>query len=926
MSLTVGPFTIDSANDSWSLERFFKPEMETVVDVSLPKIGTTQSLTLASTDVIFTGNAGATQQIELLWPIHPKVAEELSPFGIELESGEVGVRVRLSGTATASAAATLPTGPVKIGLGAAGGGSFTYERLAVYPVTTPITAVLGDTVARLRLPSRATSPDTIPAPKELITAKCGGYLQLSADVSWGAKLASMTGAKVGDLDLAFESKLSLAATAGAKYRIAGTFDIHCCRAGQHLRFIVRKGRESTFPCAADFKLDAEFRTKGLPPTANEFLGKLLGADAARIFHAIDRAQQLDSLDKVRDAVGDWAGDALSGLAMPLIGKALDQDTTAEFLAALKDVAAQYTGLDERIARLFEESLNNIPELKRALDVLAAVKEADALKLLSDAPAWTAFRKLAGDRLYDALLDVKQYQAVLGVVDQARHFVSDGPQRLKTVIAEVQRGCTLDPLIRRLEELSSPSALKGLADAQLRRIVSLLLDRPFKDIEKSAGPSFAQLQQALASLKQFNDLWYSKVLSTANSTFKATVNAEFTHATTTDALLDVEIDVTTVEGQRLARRAALGDFEDVLADARSPLVTLREGVLTHNVTRQLGLRVNVLGFEAKSVSRLILASKDAYQDTDAGLLLVHAFEVASEQERQRRDERTFTRFVLRGAAEAILPDGDRTRAHMIDTMRTLSAGYHFDIEDSNTSEEELLEYLAFAESLGLLTDRSAFLLELRRQLPEGWARVKVEYVVRYEPNAVAAIFRHDAAELQATARASLSALVGRVLIVAGKPNDSRIGLAYRDEAIRLVFSNAKPSVPSGSITVLMPGWVTRDKTRAENLPEVQKELLRGVFRIEEDYLATLVRLDVLMDKLRANPGTVRNPVSTAELDRVAAHFVDLADDFPTNRRVNPFFGTFDALVLATTPRSRRAAMVLEIMPRGGTEPVTKYLSA
>ena len=175
-------------------------------------------------------------------------------------------------------------------------------------------------------------------------------------------------------------------------------------------------------------------------------------------------------------------------------------------------------------------------------------------------------------------------------------------------------------------------------------------------------------------------------------------------------------------------------------------------------------------------------------------------------------------------------------------------------------------------------------------------------------------------------ASLSGLVGRVLIVAGKPNDSRIGLAYRDEAIRSAFGDAKPSVPSGSITILMPGWVTRNKARAENLPDVQKELLRGVFRIEEDYLATLARLDALMDKLRANPGMVRNPVATAELDRVAAHFVDLADDFPTDRRVNPFFGTFDALVLATTPRSRRAAMVLEIMPRGGTEPVTKYLSA
>lgn len=927
MPLVVGPFTINSGKDAWSLEGTFNRDVDTVADATLLDVATHQPFTIGDVDVRFKAAADVKHQIELVWPENTTGTAELSAFGIALAADEVGVRVRLVGQASASAAAKVPTGPVAVGFGAAGGGSFAYEHFNAYPASRRIVDVIDDTIKSLRLPSQVRDERAIPAAKEVLTARFAGYLELTADVEWGATLTNTRGLSAGELALDFQSRLALAATAAARYRLGGDFEIHCCRAGSRARFVARKARESAFTFAADFKLVENFKTTGLPATANEFLGKLLGADVDRILRAIDRAQQFDTLDKVKAAAGDWAGDALADLAKPLIGKALDATTTKEFLAALREVTGQYTSLDERVARLYQQNLGDLPGLQRALDVLSKVEEPDALKYVSDARAWTVFRSLAGDRLYDALLNAQDFRQVLGLVDATRDFLGNGSPRLKAAIDTLQQRCAFDTLIRRLHDLSSPEALAAVADIQLRKLVSLLVGQAFDKIQGSIKPAFDQLQAALQAIGQFNARWYSYVLDAANSTFKATVNAEFSRASSADALVDVEIDLERSDGPRLAGRAAVGDFTEVLASARTAGITLREGVLTHKATRQAQIRVNVLGFEFDRISRLIATSKDDFQQTDAGLLLVHTFEAKSELARKRRNEQTLTSFVLRGAAEAVTSStDDMTRLHMVDTLRRISAGYEFDVDDSKTSTEELLEYLAFAESLGLLSDRAALVNELRTELPKGWNHVNVQYVVRYDPQAVAAVFLRDTRDLQAAARAALTALVGKVLIVAGRPNDARLGLAYQDEGVRRAFEAARPAVPADSIAVRLPAWVTRDKARVDSLPTEQKALLQGLFNVESNYLKALGRLDAVMDSLRANPAALRNPVATRDLDDVATDFVSFADDFPTDKRVNPFFGAFDALVLATSPRGRKSAMVLQITPNGATDPVTKYLSA
>jgi hypothetical protein len=258
--------------------------------------------------------------------------------------------------------------------------------------------------------------------------------------------------------------------------------------------------------------------------------------------------------------------------------------------------------------------------------------------------------------------------------------------------------------------------------------------------------------------------------------------------------------------------------------------------------------------------------------------------------------------------------------VLDTLRSLSARYTLKVDDEATTPEELLEYLAFGRALGLLDDPAAFMSMLQRELPQGWTRVSVDYVVRYDDAAVPALFLRSTDELIATARQALRDLVGQVML-GGGPNDVRRALAYRSDAARRRYAENPAGFSGRSLSVTVPAWASKSGTaRVEQLSSEERALLAGLFAREQEYLKRLGRLDTAIDTLREG-GTVR----ARDLTELATEFVAMADDFPSSRRVNPFFGTFDALVRAAAPRGRQAALVLQLQPGGGSEPVTKFLT-
>src|SRR5262245_25958955 len=116
MSLAVGPFRIISDKDTWQLNRFFKPDMDRVADATLPNLDTAGSASIAGADVTFKAAVQGNHQVALIWADDSEAVAELARFGVSLASDEVGIRIRLSGTASASAASKIPTGSLQIGL------------------------------------------------------------------------------------------------------------------------------------------------------------------------------------------------------------------------------------------------------------------------------------------------------------------------------------------------------------------------------------------------------------------------------------------------------------------------------------------------------------------------------------------------------------------------------------------------------------------------------------------------------------------------------------------------------------------------------------------------------------------------------------------------------------------------------------------
>jgi hypothetical protein len=215
----------------------------------------------------------------------------------------------------------------------------------------------------------------------------------------------------------------------------------------------------------------------------------------------------------------------------------------------------------------------------------------------------------------------------------------------------------------------------------------------------------------------------------------------------------------------------------------------------------------------------------------------------------------------------------------------------------------------------------FLLDLQRELPDGWTRVVADNVVRNDAHAVPAGVCRSTDDVIETARQALVTLVSQVLL-SGGPNDVRRGLAYRSPAVRRRYDESPAGFSGMSLTVTVPAWASATgAARQEHVTPEERHLIARLLAIEKEYLKRLARLDTLIDTLREG-GRVPAP----QLTHLATEFVAMADEFPSSRRINPFFGTFDALVRAATPRGRQAALVLEVHPVGSDAPVTRFLAA
>jgi hypothetical protein len=928
-----GQVEISSDQDVWrkivDAGGVFDPTIDRVADVKIG-VGGTRPVQLGGAGTIkigLSGNVQAIHQIALMWPA-PDL-DLIKSRRLQPAAGQLLVRLLLEGRADASAKGSAPVGPLKTALGVSGGGSFGYERLKLYPASTPAGAILADLFAGLRLPQQIDSEAEIPARGEVLVSRFGGYLKVNGQVSYGYSMSgSAKEIAVGGLNLDLDYRLKLSAGLTAGFQIAGDFEIEASAGSStgYVRFVVRKSRESEFNFAADVGVDAGVHLKGLPDTSGEFLAKVFGSNGESVLKLFDKARTYSDLDELEKAAGKLAKGAVHDLAGPLIGKALDNGTVAAFLEKIRGVVDRYNRIDSRIVHLYEDYTTRIPQLSAVLDTLSKAATREALKAVTDPDTWALVNRLAGTALYDILLEDSAFSEFAGLVGKARSFVQDEEHsEVRETITRLKSAVPLDGLLQKLAALTKPEELKNLADQQLQGLAEKLLNRGFDEIRKgNAAASLKEIHAAVERVAAFQKKYYDKIKEVADRSYQAQLHLGFARASKSQALLDVEVDLTAAEGPRLARLAAGGDFAELLGRYSSKLVRINKGVFTHSLASSTQLQVNLFGYGLEGMTRVFQQTEEALEAHDGGLLHIYTTKTQMDQRRKHGGEVTASTFLFATVAKALQPEG--AREFLIRTLPKMSVQYDLLVEDDKTSPDEMRKMLELGELMGIV-NAASFTDRLRQEFPGGLGKVTARYVVRYDSEAVNMAFQikdtPDRATMRALARETMRSYVSARYIGLRRTDwMAPLGFAYASpQTFELYQQEGFAQFAKSHISLTLPAWFTKGAPSRVELRSEARQILTQLYAVEKSFLDRLVKLDTTIDVLRDGGG-----VSSDHLNKQVLEFVEMADDLGACRE-NAFFVVFDRLVQegsgGKTPRN--SALMLEITPPGG-EKVHKVLTA
>ncbi len=264
--------------------------------------------------------ASAGHEIRLIWPDEDD--ETLKALGLNefLTEEKLYARLFFRTNGDFSADTKFPMGTLSATFGIGVGGDATYERLKSYDAEMSAKEILADLLAGARLPQQIDSVSDIPEPGESLVTQFGGYLKLRAGMNWGYEMTGSRSVEINQLNLDLDYALRLMAAVSTGYSLAGEFSIEARRGAEDgwARFVVRKSRDSQFNLTADFGFDGRIELKGLPQSADEFLIRLIGADARTVLDHFHKAREYASLDKleekltamVKGFVHDWAHDLI----------------------------------------------------------------------------------------------------------------------------------------------------------------------------------------------------------------------------------------------------------------------------------------------------------------------------------------------------------------------------------------------------------------------------------------------------------------------------------------------------------------------------------------------------------------------------------------------------------------------------------------
>ncbi|HEY6402929.1 MAG TPA: hypothetical protein VI479_16040, partial [Blastocatellia bacterium] len=894
-------------------------------------------------------SAGAAAEIRLIWPDENDETLKALGLGAFLSDEKLYARLFFSANGDLAADARIPVGTLTLSgsFGIGVGGKVAYERLKVYDAQATAKEILGDLLAGTRMPQQVSAVTEIPEPGEALITRFGGYLKLKAAMNWGYQMTGSRSIEFNQLNLDLDYGLRAMATVSVGCRLAGDFSVEARRGAEDgwARFVVRKSRDAQFDFAADFDLDGEVQLKGLPQSADEFLIRLIGADARTVLDYFKKAEGYASLDELEKKLTQMVKGIVHEWSQDLIGKALGDDTLKEFLAAARRVVETYNNLDERIVNLYHAYLDKIPQLRRALGILAGAPFSADLAALTEndeedsLDLWDVAQLLWGANIYPLLLQNERFAEFSQLARKAQAFVEDGATApVRDFLSRLKSATRLDPLFEKLGEIKSADQLRQIGDEKLQEIAGRLIGLGFDKIENSRfNAAFEDLQKSLKRIKDFKETWYARLREAVSDKIKLDLHYVYTQASHDEKLIDVELNLNRAEGRELALAAAAGDFSGVLKSYNTNYARINNGVFTHKVRRSAQLQINVMGWGYDSLKQLTQNVEHAIEERSGGLLHVYATETTIEQRRARGrkfKEIVESNFLLRAVGETIQDSANlverTTRQYMLQTLGNLTAQYTLLESNERASVEELEHYLDLAEFLGLFEKQSrhAFVDDLARQFPGGLGKVKIDYIVRYDNTALRdAMGAVSGDQLRELARQTMRRLIG-AKFTGMKQTEwmARVGFAYLSPSVYEVYDKGGfTTLRHTKIVVTLPEWFTKGPPRKETLSKEDAERLSTLYYVENGYVDSMAQLDKILDRALKE----KKPIPLDELKEAAREFARMADDVDKWRE-NGFFAIFDKVVeaaLKKAPRdkaARESAMVLEITP-DGTNKVTKALA-
>ncbi len=959
-----GQFELQSDQNIWTTliinDGKFLPTIDRIADVNF-SFANNQQLNIGSLGAMKLGiSASAINQIHLIWPKQSDDDDDeklLKTYGLAdtLTDGKLYVRLLLSAQGDVKGNASVPVGTLSTTFGIGAGGNVAYERLMLCDAETSAKKILNDLFAGVRLPQQIDSVAELPAPGELIATRFGGYLQLSAAMNWGYQMSGSRSFDFNQLKLDLSYALRTMASVSLGYQLAGDFSIEARRGAPTsksdgwVRFVVRKNRDAQFNIAADFAFSEDHTLNGLPQSADEFLTRLIGADAQTVLGYFHQAQKYSSLDALQQALTPLTNQFIQEWSVDLIGKVISDQTLNEFLAAAQKVADTYDNLDQRIVDLYQTYLDKIPQLQKALALLTGATNPAALAALlssdEDAPdadklgTWQIAQIIWATNIQPLLMFNDEFLKFSQLAQKAQSFMTDGATKpVRDFAAKLKAFLPLGSLFAQLGKIQNADQLKQLADAKLQDLAGRLIGKTFAELKQSdLNDALKALQQSLNKIDAFKNNWYAKLNQAVKQKFTFDLHYAYTRATRNAALLDVEFDLNTDEGKALARAAAVGNFAGALAKFSAKYVKINQGVFSHALTTSAQISINVLGWSYDSLKQLTVNAEQTIEPTAGGLLHVFATE-ASIKERvtkgRKFKETVESNFLLRAMGEAFQPEGQgdgqsnltdpKTKQYLIQTLRSLDVQYDLKESDDQTSADELTRYLDLAEFLGLLTksNHAAFAADLAKQFPNGFGKVVVQYTVRYDEQLIKAAFTAISAnDLSDLAKQTMRQIIASKFTGMKQTNWlARVGFAYLSQSLHDLYDKQGFTALQTLKAVTLPGWFTKGAPIQASLSSMDIQLLITLCSMESNYAQRIVKLDKTLSK---------KPIPQKDLQDAAQKFVSMSDDL-NQWRENAFFAIFDKIVQEALRRNndarafRQSTMTLEITPPGAQTSVKKIL--